>query len=149
MQTSVSLGWASCKDSSGKYNNGQKFQTSKGAPQVLLKLVDGAGGIDAATKKKVETDVTELGKRGTQSHDLLGETQGTHFESETELWHRRVTVLASTTVSEKYSTACFPMHAQKKITSMPNCIGFKSMVWVHHNVFVIITLCCFPYFFLD
>merc|ERR1711937_726421 len=37
---------------------------SKGAPQVLLKLVDGAGGIDAATKKKVETDVTELGKRG-------------------------------------------------------------------------------------
>merc|ERR1711988_478247 len=52
------------KDSSGKYNNGQKFQCSKGAPQVLLKLVDGAGGIDAATKKKVETDVTELGKRG-------------------------------------------------------------------------------------
>merc|ERR1712078_158062 len=46
------------------YNGGQKFQTSKGAPQVLLKLVDGAGGIDAATKKKVETDVTELGKRG-------------------------------------------------------------------------------------
>jgi len=52
------------KDTSGKYNGGQKFQTSKGAPQVLLKLVDGAGGIDAATKKKVETDVTELGKRG-------------------------------------------------------------------------------------
>merc|ERR1711988_482847 len=52
------------KDSSGKYNNKQKFQCSKGAPQVLLKLVDGAGGIDAATKKKVETDVTELGKRG-------------------------------------------------------------------------------------
>merc|ERR1712072_1614231 len=52
------------KDTSGKYNGGQKFQTSKGAPQVLLKLVDGAGGIDAATKKKVETDVTALGKRG-------------------------------------------------------------------------------------
>merc|ERR1711871_719965 len=52
------------KDSSGKYNGGKKFQTSKGAPQVLLKLVDGAGGIDAATKKKVETDVTEVGKRG-------------------------------------------------------------------------------------
>merc|ERR1719321_94849 len=52
------------KDKSGKYNGGQKFKTSKGAPQVLLKLVDGAGGIDAATKKKVEQDVTELGKRG-------------------------------------------------------------------------------------
>merc|ERR1711988_1921503 len=52
------------KDSSGKYNNGQKFQCSKGAPQVLLKLVDGAGGIDAATKKNIEKDVTELGKRG-------------------------------------------------------------------------------------
>merc|ERR1719217_248384 len=52
------------KDTSGKYNGGQKFQTSKGAPQVLLKLVDGAGGIDAATKKKVEKDVTDLGKRG-------------------------------------------------------------------------------------
>jgi H+-transporting ATPase len=52
------------KDLSGKINGGQKFQTSKGAPQVLLKLVDGSGGIDAATKKKVENDVTELGKRG-------------------------------------------------------------------------------------
>merc|ERR1711937_837747 len=37
---------------------------SKGAPQVLLKLVDGAGGIDAATKKAIEGDVTALGKRG-------------------------------------------------------------------------------------
>merc|ERR1740127_287174 len=35
-----------------------------GAPQVLLKLVDAAGGIDAATKKKIEGDVTALGKRG-------------------------------------------------------------------------------------
>merc|ERR1712072_768361 len=52
------------KDTSGKYNGGQKFQTSKGAPQVLLKLVKQAGGCDAATKKAIEKDVTELGKRG-------------------------------------------------------------------------------------
>merc|ERR1712100_514786 len=52
------------KDTSRKINNGQPFKTSKGAPQVLLKLVEGAGGCDAALKKKIETDVTELGKRG-------------------------------------------------------------------------------------
>merc|ERR1712025_430852 len=52
------------KDNSKKINGGATFKTSKGAPQVLLKLVEQAGGIDAATKKKVETDVTELGKRG-------------------------------------------------------------------------------------
>merc|ERR1712151_1052513 len=33
------------KDKSKKINNGEKFKTSKGAPQVLLKLVDGTGGI--------------------------------------------------------------------------------------------------------
>merc|ERR1712070_1367632 len=52
------------KDKSGKINNGEKFKTSKGAPQVLLKLVDGAGGITPEVKKQVEKDVTELGKRG-------------------------------------------------------------------------------------
>merc|ERR1712054_316601 len=52
------------KDKSKKYNNGKKFKTSKGAPQVLLKLVDQAGGCDAALKTKIEKDVTELGKRG-------------------------------------------------------------------------------------
>merc|ERR1712100_769468 len=52
------------KDTSRKINNGQPFKTSKGAPQVLLKLVSEAGGCDAALKKKIETDVTELGKRG-------------------------------------------------------------------------------------
>merc|ERR1719446_1923059 len=51
-------------DKSGKINGGQKFKTSKGAPQVLLKLVKKAGGVDEATAKKIETDVTELGKRG-------------------------------------------------------------------------------------
>merc|ERR1719181_1376308 len=39
------------KDKSKKINNGGTFKTSKGAPQVLLKLVDQAGGCDAATKK--------------------------------------------------------------------------------------------------
>merc|ERR1719172_426745 len=52
------------KDKSGKINKGEKFKTSKGAPQVLLKLVDGAGGITPEVKKQVEKDVTELGKRG-------------------------------------------------------------------------------------
>merc|ERR1711865_516293 len=52
------------KDKSGKINGGAKFKTSKGAPQVLLKLVHDNGGCDAALKKQIETDVTSLGKRG-------------------------------------------------------------------------------------
>merc|ERR1711904_364372 len=52
------------KDKSKKINGGATFKTSKGAPQVLLKLVEQAGGCDAATKKAIEKDVTELGKRG-------------------------------------------------------------------------------------
>merc|ERR1711959_292803 len=51
-------------DKSKKINGGATFKTSKGAPQVLLKLVEQAGGCDAATKKKIEKDVTDLGKRG-------------------------------------------------------------------------------------
>merc|ERR1719440_2084846 len=51
-------------DKSGKINGGAKFKTSKGAPQVLLKLVKGSGGCDDAMAKKIEHDVTELGKRG-------------------------------------------------------------------------------------
>jgi H+-transporting ATPase len=52
------------KDTSRKINGGERFKTSKGAPQVLLKLVEGVGGCDAALKKQIETDVTNLGKRG-------------------------------------------------------------------------------------
>merc|ERR1719482_124049 len=52
------------KDTSRKINGGATFKTSKGAPQVLLKLVEQAGGCDAATKKAIEGDVTALGKRG-------------------------------------------------------------------------------------
>jgi len=51
-------------DNSKKINGGSKFKTSKGAPQVLLKLVQKSGGVDAATAKKIEHDVTQLGKRG-------------------------------------------------------------------------------------
>jgi H+-transporting ATPase len=51
-------------DKSQKIDGGAKFKTSKGAPQVLLKLVMKSGGCDAATAKKIETDVTALGKRG-------------------------------------------------------------------------------------
>merc|ERR1711966_428879 len=52
------------KDTSKRINGGERFKTSKGAPQVLLKLVEGDGGCDATLKKQIETDVTELGKRG-------------------------------------------------------------------------------------
>merc|ERR1719428_1639536 len=52
------------KDTSKKINGGASFKTSKGAPQVLLKLVEGDGGCDATLKKQIETDVTNLGKRG-------------------------------------------------------------------------------------
>merc|ERR1719440_2598473 len=51
-------------DTSGKIDGGAKFKTSKGAPQVLLKLVKKSGGCDDALAKKIEHDVTELGKRG-------------------------------------------------------------------------------------
>merc|ERR1712054_556290 len=51
-------------DTSRKIDGGAKFKTSKGAPQVLLKLVEKSGGCDADTKKRIENDVTELGKRG-------------------------------------------------------------------------------------
>merc|ERR1719502_1608639 len=52
------------KDTTKKINGGASFKTSKGAPQVLLKLVEGDGGCDATLKKQIEHDVTELGKRG-------------------------------------------------------------------------------------
>merc|ERR1711966_142396 len=52
------------KDTSKKINGGERFKTSKGAPQVLLKLVEGDGGCDATLKKQIENDVTALGKRG-------------------------------------------------------------------------------------
>ena len=51
-------------DKSKKINGGSKFKTSKGAPQVLLKLVQNSGGCDAELAKKITHDVTELGKRG-------------------------------------------------------------------------------------
>jgi H+-transporting ATPase len=51
-------------DKSKKINGGQKFKTSKGAPQVLLKLVEKSGGCDAALKKNIEEKVTALGQRG-------------------------------------------------------------------------------------
>merc|ERR1711976_523109 len=44
-------------DTSGKINGGKKFKTSKGAPQVLLKLVKGSGGVTAEMKKKISDDV--------------------------------------------------------------------------------------------
>merc|ERR1719161_1922271 len=43
---------------------GKTFMTSKGAYQVLVKLVEQSGGINKAMKAKIEKDVTDLGKRG-------------------------------------------------------------------------------------
>ena len=37
-------------DNSKKINGGAKFKTSKGAPQVLLKLVQKSGGCDEAIR---------------------------------------------------------------------------------------------------
>merc|ERR1711976_388302 len=51
-------------DTSKKIDGGAKFKTSKGAPQVLLKLCKGSGGCDDALAKQIENDVTALGKRG-------------------------------------------------------------------------------------
>jgi H+-transporting ATPase len=51
-------------DTSKQINGGSKFKTSKGAPQVLLKLVKDSGGCDETLAKKIEQDVTALGKRG-------------------------------------------------------------------------------------
>jgi len=51
-------------DNSKKINGGSKFKTSKGAPQVLLKLVRESGGCDDAVAKQIENDVTQLGMRG-------------------------------------------------------------------------------------
>jgi H+-transporting ATPase len=52
------------KDTSKQINGGATFKTSKGAPQVLLKLVEENGGCDKALKEKIDSDVTELGKKG-------------------------------------------------------------------------------------
>merc|ERR1711988_778462 len=52
------------KDTSKKYNGGAAFKASKGAPQVLLKLCDGAGGVSPELKKSISDDVAELGSRG-------------------------------------------------------------------------------------
>merc|ERR1719252_478529 len=43
---------------------GEVYKTSKGAPHILLKLVQDHGGWDKALAAKIEHDVTELGKRG-------------------------------------------------------------------------------------
>merc|ERR1719247_2138018 len=43
---------------------GEVYKTSKGAPHVLLKLVQDSNGCDSSLAKTIEHDVTELGKRG-------------------------------------------------------------------------------------
>merc|ERR1712139_670511 len=43
---------------------GEVYKASKGAPHILLKLVQDHGGCDKALAAKFERDVTELGQRG-------------------------------------------------------------------------------------
>merc|ERR1711988_888201 len=45
-------------------NTGEVYKTSKGAPHILLKLVQESGGCDKTLAAKIEQDVTALGKRG-------------------------------------------------------------------------------------
>merc|ERR1719162_949460 len=68
------------KDKSKKINGGATFKTSKGAPQVLLKLVEQAGGCDATTNKKIEKDVTDLGKRGIRAIAVAADGSGDMWE---------------------------------------------------------------------
>merc|ERR1711976_641353 len=72
-------------DTSKKIDGGKKFKTSKGAPQVLLKLVKGSGGCDEATAKKIEHDVTELGKRGIRAI-AVAKTASLGATSDKDVW---------------------------------------------------------------
>ena len=47
--------------------SGEKFSTTKGAPHVILKLVEGSSGEDHELASKVEADVHDLGYRGVRS----------------------------------------------------------------------------------
>merc|ERR1712178_53320 len=72
-------------DTSKKIDGGAKFKTSKGAPQVLLKLCKGSGGCDDATAKKIEHDVTELGKRGIRAI-AVAKTSRVGATKEEDVW---------------------------------------------------------------
>merc|ERR1711871_514702 len=72
-------------DTSKKIDGGAKFKTSKGAPQVLLKLVKGSGGCDDALAKKIEHDVTELGKRGIRAI-AVAKTTSIGATKEQDVW---------------------------------------------------------------
>merc|ERR1712178_102079 len=72
-------------DTSKKIDGGAKFKTSKGAPQVLLKLVKKNGGCDEATAKKIEHDVTELGKRGIRAI-AVAKTSSLGSTKEGDVW---------------------------------------------------------------
>merc|ERR1712054_415898 len=56
-----------------------------GAPQVLLKLVQGSGGCDDALAKKIEHDVTELGKRGIRAI-AVAKTTSIGATKEQDVW---------------------------------------------------------------
>jgi H+-transporting ATPase len=44
--------------------NGKEFKTTKGAPHIILKLVEDSGGIGHDTVARIDADVTSLGERG-------------------------------------------------------------------------------------
>merc|ERR1711976_585671 len=72
-------------DTSKKIDGGRKFKTSKGAPQVLLKLVKGSGGCSEELAKKIEDDVTELGKRGIRAI-AVAKTASLGATSDKDVW---------------------------------------------------------------
>merc|ERR1711976_299475 len=72
-------------DTSKKIDGGRKFKTSKGAPQVLLKLVKGSGGCDEKLAQKIEADVTELGKRGIRAI-AVAKTASLGATSDKDVW---------------------------------------------------------------
>merc|ERR1719182_1391517 len=72
-------------DTSKKINGGSKFKTSKGAPQVLLKLVQKSGGCDETLAKKITHDVTELGKRGIRAI-AVAKTESIGATDDQDVW---------------------------------------------------------------
>ncbi len=46
---------------------GEVFKTTKGAPHVLVKLIQQGSGINSELVEKIEADVTELGSRGVRA----------------------------------------------------------------------------------
>jgi len=74
-----------CIDNSKTINGGAKYKTSKGAPQVLLKLCVGSGGCDKDEAHKISAEVTALGKRGIRAI-AVAKTESVGATKEEDVW---------------------------------------------------------------